>query len=102
MGNIAMTADGYPLRQTDPDFAIQELLSRTLENCRAVAPLHPNIGQLYPEVLQIQDPAPLLSPALKRLGWNLRENPEGERWAPFFGPMIGRILDSVESVTEEQ
>jgi hypothetical protein len=97
-----VTIDGYPLRSSDPDFTSQELLTRTLENCRAVAPLYPTIGQLFPEICKMPDPSPLLGPALKRLDWNLRENPDGEQWATFFGPMINRICMDVDSATEEQ
>ena len=102
MGANISTVDGYPLRAADPDFEVQELISRTLENCRAVAPLHPTMGQLYPEFMRVKDRSPRLSPALKRLDWNMRENPEGEQWAVHFGPMINLILGDTESATEEQ
>ncbi len=96
------TADGYPLRATDPDFEMQEQLSRTLNHCRAMTPLHPTMGQLYPELCQTSNAAHWLGPALKRLDWNLRENPEGEQWAVHFGPMLSLILMSTESATEDQ
>ena len=59
MSAAIVTIDGYPLHPTDTDFASQELLTRTLENCRAVAPLFPTIGQLFPEICKMPDPSPL-------------------------------------------
>jgi hypothetical protein len=103
MSENISTVDGYPLRATDPDCEVQELISRTLENCRAIAPLHPSMGQLYPEFMRVQDLSPRLSPALKRLDWNLRrENSEGGQWAFHFGPMINLILGHTDSASDEQ
>src|SRR5215469_5548658 len=96
------TVDGYPLVANDLDLEAQQLLDRALENCRAMAPLHPTVGQLYPELCHRADCSPWLGPALRRLDWNLRENPEGCQWGIHFGPMINLILLSTESATEEQ
>ena len=84
--------DGYPLRQTDPNFGIHRLLDGMLENCRAMRPLHPTLGELYPELFRLQDRSTWLSPTLERLDWNLRENTDGGQWAAHLGPMINLIL----------
>ena len=94
--------DGYPLRKSDPNSAIHQRIDETLENCRAMQPLHPTLGQLYPELFRVRDRSPWLTPALERLDWNLRENPDGRHWAAHLGPMIDLILTEMQSGTEDQ
>lgn len=79
--------DGYPAQAGDPDLSSQELINRTLEHGRAMAPL------------QLGDTSFLLTPALKRLDWNLRQNP-GSEWIRALGPMINRILRPMKSAAE--
>ena len=55
MSTAISTIDGYPLRANDLDLEAQQLLDRTLENCRAMAPLHPTMGQLYPGLCHRSD-----------------------------------------------
>src|SRR5215469_3225573 len=102
MSTTIPTVDGYPLHASDPDFATQQLINRTLDNCRQFAPLHGTLGQLYPDLCRLSDGSSWLGPVLKRLDWNLRENPDGVGWAAHFGPMINLILMSTESATEDQ
>jgi hypothetical protein len=98
----ASTIDGYPIHPTDSDFAIQEAINRSLGNCHSMASLYPTMGELYRELFDTPDRSSWLGPALKRLDWNLRENPEGEHWGAHFGPMIELILTSVETAGEDE
>src|SRR6266536_1317376 len=66
---VTALVDGYPLRQTDPNFGIHELIDGMLENCRAMRPTHPTLGELYPELFPMQDRSSWLSPSLERNAW---------------------------------
>jgi hypothetical protein len=94
--------DGYPIRPNEPDFEMQQAIDGMLENCRALRPLYPTLGELYPELFRMRDRSAWLTPALDRLDWNLRENPEGEQWAAHLSPMINLILGELRQATEGQ
>ena len=102
MPEIHRTIDGYPLVRDSADFQIQLLIDQTLENCRALQPLYPTMGELFPILLKAPDRGEWLAPALKRLEWNLGENSQGAEWAAHFGPMLNLILDQTEDVAEPE
>jgi len=125
MPELPSMIDGFPLEAGDPDFAIQLLIDKDLENAQTVRkakprspaglsgqPFDPGLldeivesgddRKLYPNLFAARPRSNWLMPAVRRLAWNRAQGDAGKRWLSDLTQLISWSLEGVKRVRDTE